>query len=72
VCRAREHQQSVCYPILEEVLKSKERPIQGNYPGVCLGGSYSSLVRRGVYNNGVSGPRPTTHAVQQVYNMNFW
>jgi hypothetical protein len=46
--------------MVEEVEKSKERPIQGNYPGVCLGGSYSSLVRRGVYNNGVSGPRPTT------------
>ncbi len=60
MCRAQEHQKGLWYPMVEEVKKSKEWPIRGNYPGMCLGGSYSSLVRRGVYSGGVSGPRPTT------------
>jgi len=49
--------------MVEEAEKSKERPIQGNYPGVCLGGSYSSLVRRGVQQRRL---RP-----QADYNMQY-
>lgn len=59
MCRGQEHQQPLWYPMVEGVKKSKERPFKATIPGVCLGGSYKSLMRRGVSNSGVSGPRPT-------------
>ena len=63
-CRGREHQQSVCYPIVEEVEKSKERAHLKQLSRCIPGRQLSSLVRRGVYNKRRLRP-------QADYNMQY-